>query len=339
MIKFAWDEKNLGSVFFGGILLLIVLLLLFLIKPILKALVLTIVLTYILSPVMRLILPVLKKRSLAVVFAFFFILVPFFLLTIFLIIALSGEISEFSSIPAVKELIGLTGENIKNNIAAPSVQTLSFPIIKGWLGGFIEVFGFVGGFLLQVFLALFLTAYVLYLEEDLIEYLRGIKNPRVWDFILFMDEGLKHLVYSMLLSSLVSGVLATMIYVLFGVPGSFILGVVTGIVDLIPIIGPWLVYFSLTLYFIAEGKILLSLVFLVVSIVFISAIPELILRPFLVGRAEHINYGILLAAFVAGGLAFGPVGIILGPIIIIALIGSVRIFLFEEVNIHDHKSD
>jgi predicted PurR-regulated permease PerM len=283
-IDFSYDKRQISSVFLGVSFILIVLLLIYLIKPIKGALALTVVLTYILhSPIER-ILPLVKRRILAVAGAFFFVLIPFFVFSIVLITALVSQIIQVIQKPSIAAIIDDSQMSFLNLLSAPPMELLSVETIAQGLGAFIKFLGSIGGLFLQILLAIFFTAYVLYKEEEVIELSNSVKNPRTKDFILFVDEGLKQLVYSMFLTALVTGLIATTIYLLFGVPFAILLGTTTGVVALIPILGVWLVYFPVSLYYISQGQTFFGLVFLGICIAFVSVVPDMIVRPIQLSR-------------------------------------------------------
>jgi predicted PurR-regulated permease PerM len=135
----------------------------------------------------------------------------------------------------------------------------------------------------------------------------------------------------MFLTALVTGAIATVLYFLFKVPFAILLGALTAVVALIPILGAWLVYLPVAVYILYQGNAVFGLVFLGLSIVLISTVPDIVVRPIIICRCEHVNLGLLILGFVTGSLAFGPVGVILGPLIVISLVGLVKIFLEEEI--------
>jgi predicted PurR-regulated permease PerM len=288
---------------------------------------------------MELILPRVKRRSLAVSIAFFFILVPFFLFSIVLISALVDQLVDLRDVPQIQRLIDLTGGTLMEYLVAPPKELITFPTITQGLDAVIKFLSTVGGLFLQVFLAIFFTAYVLYKEDRIMVFAHRTKNHKLWDFVFFVDEGLKQVVFSMFITAFVTGGVATLIYVIFRVPFSILLGALTGFVALMPLLGVWLVYVPITIYFLMAGNITLGLVFLAVCIIFMSIVPDIIVRPIIAGRKEHVDIGLLILGFVTGTLAFGAVGIILGPLIIISLVGFIRILIFEEeiLDHHDPK--
>jgi predicted PurR-regulated permease PerM len=324
------DERRIIAVFVGGFLLLVLLLTAVLIKPILLALSLTIVQVYIFHPAIQFLLPKVKRRSVAIVVLSFLFLVPFFFFSVVLLTTFYNELIELSKVPKVNELIDIAGVTLKDFVS-PQMQSISFSTVTS---GFEAIFGFlkmIGGILMQIFLASLLTAYVLYKEDSITRFIHSIKRRRVRNFIHLVDEGVRQVVYSMFLTALVTGFIATVIYVIFGIPFSTLLGVLTAIISLIPILGAWLVYLPISLYLISLGSIVSGLLLLGLSIVFVSTLPDIVVRPFIISRHEHVDFGLLILAFFTGTMAFGPVGVILGPLILIILVAFIRIYIEKEI--------
>jgi len=175
---------------------------------------------------------------------------------------------------------------------------------------------------------MFFTVYILFKEKKILEFFNSIKNDRVRQFILFVDDALKQVVYSMFFTAVITGGIATFLYTVFGMPFAVLLGVTTGIVALIPVLGCWLVYVPITFYILSQGDVSRALVFLGLSAALISTLPDMVIRPII--ASKRINTGLLVLGFICGALVFGPVGILLGPLVIIAWVGFIRIFLMEE---------
>ncbi len=325
-----YDKKLTNSISFGvfyGILYaLILLILIFLLKPIFFALGLTVVQVYVFYPSVDYVFERVKSRLIAIGVISVFFLVPFFMISAFFVSAVAAQLMELTRVEELKPVVELLGVTFKE-IMTPSIETLSIATFTQSYGAIIDFLQTVSMWLLQILLASFFTAYVLYKEDKIIEAYRSISDRKIKDFILFVDKALQQVVYSMFVTAFVTGVVAILVYALFGVPFAVLLGALTGIVALIPFLGNWLVYLPMAIYFILVGQTYFGLAFLVVSIVFISVATDVVVRPFVAGRAEHIDVGLLLIGFVTGTLAFGPVGMILGPLIIISLVGYKRTYL------------
>ena len=104
------------------------------------------------------------------------------------------------------------------------------------------------------------------------------------------------------------------------------LGIITGIAQLIPIFGPWIVYWALAIYAIfVIGDI--SQGILTILWGFVLSLSDMYIRPMLASNYADMPSLILLVGFMAGPYVFGIVGFILGPLILgiaYALIKSLK---------------
>ena len=116
------------------------------------------------------------------------------------------------------------------------------------------------------------------------------------------------------------------------VPYPALMGVLSGVASLIPIVGMKLIWIPLALYLgvraamVGTGWGFVAL-FAGVSIVIVDAIPDLLLRPYVSGRSLHV--GSVMVAYILGPLLFGWYGIFLGPMLLVVLLHFVRIVLPE----------
>jgi predicted PurR-regulated permease PerM len=285
-------------------------------------------------PAIEFLLPYVKRRSVAIVVLSVLFLVPFFIISILLITTIANQLIVISQVPEVREIIDITGSEVSNFLAGLSTGSLGFETITQSFGALLDFATRLGGIFFQIFLASLLTAYVLYKEHTIHHIVESIENEHIKNFIHFVDEGLRQLIYSMILTAAVTGIIATILYGLFGVPFATLLGLLTGIVALIPVLGAWLVYVPVSIFIYTQGNTILALIFLGLSIVLVSTLPDIVVRPILICRHEHIDMMLLMLGFVMGAFAFGAVGTILGPLLVIILVGFTRTFLPEVAKSH-----
>ncbi|OGH95627.1 MAG: hypothetical protein A2X42_00430 [Candidatus Margulisbacteria bacterium GWF2_38_17] len=124
-------------------------------------------------------------------------------------------------------------------------------------------------------------------------------------------------VNAVLIRSIVSGlihfVLGWVLFALFGVPYALLWAVAMIPLAFFPILGNALVYLVAGAYKLAIGDTFLGIVLLLVGFI----VPPLIdrfIRPMFMGEREVISPGLLIVSALGGGLAFGFLGIIIGPV-------------------------
>ncbi|NJE06420.1 AI-2E family transporter [Thermococcus sp. M36] len=130
-------------------------------------------------------------------------------------------------------------------------------------------------------------------------------------------ETLHTLLRGWLSVSVVKGIMTAAGFMLFGLAnagGSIAAGIFTVIFELLPVFGGWVVWLAGAVYLMNTGNHTAALLFALYGIAFISPLPDIILRPKLGTRERGVNSLISLVGIFGGYIAFGFVGIIIGPV-------------------------
>ncbi|MFP4116079.1 MAG: AI-2E family transporter [Candidatus Aenigmatarchaeota archaeon] len=136
-----------------------------------------------------------------------------------------------------------------------------------------------------------------------------------------------------ILVAVIEGLIGGIIFYLLGHPYPVFFGIIIGILSLIPLLGPSLVYFPVGIYEVLKQNYLLGAAYMI-SGAFVMAVADYFLRPRVMGNKAKIHSFIILLGFVGGIHAFGPGGIIIGPILL-----SLAIILVDELKIEQEKED
>ncbi len=125
----------------------------------------------------------------------------------------------------------------------------------------------------------------------------------------------------------VQGGLGGITLAILGIGSPVLLGVLMGILSIIPAVGPVLVWAPIVIWLFAAGAWVKGLVLVIVGVLVVGMADNL-LRPMLVGRTAKLpDYVVLLATL--GGLSmFGFSGLVIGPVLAALFVVSWR--LFEE---------
>ncbi|MEI7856161.1 MAG: AI-2E family transporter [Methanomicrobiales archaeon] len=100
--------------------------------------------------------------------------------------------------------------------------------------------------------------------------------------------------------------------------------------ELIPVIGSSVAFILIGAYAQAIGDTRGVLILFFLGYLIVSLIPEIYVRPVLVGRRVKINPVIMFIGIVGGLLTMGLAGFVLGPLIIVLLITSYRMYTEEK---------
>jgi len=128
-----------------------------------------------------------------------------------------------------------------------------------------------------------------------------------------------------LLVSLIQGLVASIGYVIFGLPNPILWGLVTSLAALVPGVGTALVMAPAIGFLLISGQTVSAIGLLAWGVAAVGLIDNF-LGPILMGRGVHLPALVILLA-VLGGLAFfGPAGIFLGPLTVSLLIALFTLY-------------
>jgi predicted PurR-regulated permease PerM len=100
--------------------------------------------------------------------------------------------------------------------------------------------------------------------------------------------------------------------------------------ELIPIIGSSTAFILIGAYALALGDTRGVLVLFFLGYLVVSLVPEVYVRPVLIGRRVRINPVIMFIGIIGGILTMGLAGFVLGPLIIVLVITSYRMYTEEK---------
>lgn len=126
-------------------------------------------------------------------------------------------------------------------------------------------------------------------------------------------------------------VVAVPVFVVFGYASPVVLGVLAGILQFLPIVGPSVLIVGLAVYEISVGAITKAALLVGVGLLVIGFLPDAVLRPRLAQRAAELPGSLYFVGFTGGLLTVGPVGIIAGPLLVSLLLEALTL-LAQEVN-------
>jgi predicted PurR-regulated permease PerM len=181
-------------------------------------------------------------------------------------------------------------------------------------------------FFLNLFIMLLLLFYVFRDGNVLFERLLKL-SPIKDKYERRLATEIQNTIYGIFYGSFLTGALqafiATIGFYIAGIPGALVWGVITFFVSFIPILGTATVIAPMTIYLLVIGHYGHAVFLAIYGLVAIGAIDNF-LRPFLIKTSIHQAF-LFLGLF--GGMAvFGPIGILLGPIIMALLSGVLRIY-------------
>jgi predicted PurR-regulated permease PerM len=217
-------------------------------------------------------------------------------------------------------LIGQTLGNLWNRWAADiSVMVEALQPYFGILleGGLGLLLGLANGVLLFV-LALFIAFYFYLYGDPIAARLRvilhrvaGAQADRLIDVTGATVRGV---VYGILLTAIVQGILTAFGLWLSGVPRPVLLGAVAGFLSVLPIGAP-LVWIPAALWLMGSGHLGWGIFLAVYGVVAVSG-ADSVIRPWFIARGAQLPFLLTVLGVLGGAIAFGLIGIFLGPVLL-----------------------
>ena len=118
-------------------------------------------------------------------------------------------------------------------------------------------------------------------------------------------------VYGIIGTAVAQGVLAGLGFGLAGVPAAALLGVLTFFLSAVPV-GPPAVWLPATIWLFSQGRTGWGIFMLIWGMFIVSGVDNII-KPYLISHGSKIPFVLVFMGVIGGALAFGLVGVFLGP--------------------------
>lgn len=177
-----------------------------------------------------------------------------------------------------------------------------------------------------------LVLFVLYRDGELIASSLRASSERIFggEALTLIDTARSTVVgimVSVVGAGLAQATVATIGFLIAGVPNAPLLGALTFIVSLVPF-GPPVIWLGASLWLIQAGHVGWTVFMLVYGLFGISSVDN-ILKPYLISRTSHLPFALTLIGIVGGVIAFGLTGVFLGPTLLALGLRLARMHLTE----------
>lgn len=211
-----------------------------------------------------------------------------------------------------RELASAFGVQLGGGGGGISPQTLA-KVGRRLLGGLVGVFGSLTGFLTGLIVVLLVPLYLTALPEAVVNWLVRLfpphKRERTRDVLSQVRESLLGWLMGRLFSMFVVGILSTVALYLIGIPGALFLGIFSGLVAFVPLIGSIAGAVPPLVLALAGNPI--DALWVVLAYVLIQQIESNLLTPLVMQKAASLHPAVVLASVTVVGAAFGILGVLL----------------------------
>ncbi len=172
--------------------------------------------------------------------------------------------------------------------------------------------------IIDFFITFFVAFYGLRDGERIINYIRGIlpfSSDINEKFIKRSREIAFATIYGQVIVGLIQGITAGIGFYIFGAQSPLFFTLLACFFAMLPLLGAWVIWIPVGLSMIAVGNTLNGIFMLIYGALVVSTIDNIV-RPFIVGKKGAMNPVIVLLGMIGGLTLMGPVGIVVGPLIL-----------------------
>ena len=155
-------------------------------------------------------------------------------------------------------------------------------------------------------------------------------GPRIHHYFQTISETTRAVVYGVGLTAIVQALLASLSYIVAGVPNPMVLTLVTFVLALIPF-GPPVAYGSVALWLFSQGQTVEAAGVLIWGVAIVSSADNVI-RPLVISGATKIPFLLIMFGVLGGLASFGLVGLFIGPVILAVLLAIWKEWLQEKIH-------
>jgi predicted PurR-regulated permease PerM len=202
----------------------------------------------------------------------------------------------------------------------PSVLTQELSSwMLSWASDLGRLLSSVGRNIVKLTLTL-LTLFFFYRDGETIttqaeQVVEGFFADRLTPYVVTAARMTRAVVYGLLITAITQGVLAGIGYRVVGLAAPVLLGALTGLLSVVPLVGTAIVWVPLGIYLLATGLVWQGIVLLIWGAVLVHPADN-VLRPILISTATRVPFLIVMFGALGGLEAFGLVGLFTGPVVL-----------------------
>jgi len=335
------NHKNIGFYFFLAILFGVVIVSFLIFRPFVYPLILAAVFATVFLPMHNKVLAIIRnKKTLAAILSTLLVLliviVPLTFLGFQILREASGLYAAFTQENSASQITQNVNDAIHRVINLSPVPInfvadINAYLSKGldWLMQHLgQIFLNVANILIDTLIFL-IALFYLFKDGQRLKKAIVIFSPLKDDYdesiISKLALAVKSVVGGNIVVAIVQGILTAVGFLIFGVPNAVLWGSVAMIASLVPTVGTSLVLVPAILYLIFTGKIVFALGLLVWGFFAVGLIDNY-LGPKIASRGMQIHPLMILLSVLGGITLFGPIGFILGPLILCLLGALIDIY-------------
>ena len=328
LVYILMDGKEYKNIMLILLTAALVVLAFLIIRPIIIAVLFGLILAYIFHPLYKKIHKKIKSENVSAFIVVIGILIILLALAIFLIpiigkqllaVYMSAQQMDLSEVlqETFPNLFGSTSQDLSASISSFTQDTAAM-----FLSSVQKIILNFPSMLLQTVVVLFTFFFMLRDHDKMRDYFLSISpfsKEAQRQFYEKFEQVTNSILYGQLIVGITQGIIAGIGYLIFRVPNTALLTIITMLVGIIPVIGPWLVWIPVDIWLFMTGQTGAAIGLLIYGLLIINWIDSIV-RPLIVSKMTKMNTAIALIGMIGGLYVFGIIGLILGPLILAYLL-------------------
>jgi len=238
-------------------------------------------------------------------------------------------VQKLDSVDLVRKLVPdfISTSGISESVISSLSEHLT-NLVAFYLKEFTKIVSNLPNLLLQAAVTIFTFFFALKDGKKAIDYFKSfspLKKENEDKFLKQFKDITNSVLIGQIFVGIVQGVFAGIGYYIFGVPNVILLTFLTSIVSIIPVFGAWLIWLPVDIYLFASGNTTAGIGLLIYGS-FVVSLVDNVIRTLILSKKTQINTGIILIGMLGGLLAFGFLGLIIGPLILAYVILVIEIY-------------
>lgn len=205
------------------------------------------------------------------------------------------------------------------------IEHLVVNALKSFVGGVINTFSKFISLVLTPILTFYFLVDKKYFREKLMKLIPEKHKIKCIKLFKEIDHSLSKFVRGKIILAVYVGVVTTILLLIVGVDFAIFIGIITGVADIIPYLGPFLGFLPAVFFAFLSSPI--KALWVTIFFVLIQWVENNILAPRIIGSTTGIHPLVILLSIILGGGIFGILGMVLAvPVVAISII------LFKFIN-------
>jgi predicted PurR-regulated permease PerM len=191
-----------------------------------------------------------------------------------------------------------------------SLRRLIEPATSWLLGVSVQFVQGLAELALSIFIAFFLFRDGTAVAQRFVDATESIVGSQAGQLVDLAGKTVRGVVYGILGTALAQSVIAGIGFVIAGVPGAGLLALITFFMSVLPV-GPPLVWIPTAVWLFSKGSIGWG-IFMLCWGMLVSSVDNVI-KPMIISQGSRMPFVLILLGVLGGAIAFGLIGVFLGP--------------------------